>query len=356
MNNTSIPTNWRAVWALGLLNTVFIFSMLVYNNFQTPVLQALYLTNYAPFLTLVAGIAPIVVAPLAGWLTDRYHYLGGRAFLWIEITVTLTALLFVAVALSLSYAPPGLLHFLPYIMALWIVAVNSFHSPVNSLLKTFAPLKSLPQANSLIVLMMNTMFALAPIMTLLVNGMGGVATFLLGAVLLLGSAYWFVRSAEISLAYKTSGAPETPARLWIVVLCGLVYGITRFFLINRFDDFVGAHLAAFLPFDVRIILSALLFIAALLCLPIGKYAERVGAAKLLLLGFALFLATALLSIWVQGGLLGILVALLLCLSLAVVHVNALPVAMQYMNHQHAALYTGLYWSAFYIAAYVLGKF
>lgn len=355
MNNKSI--NWPAVISLGVLNTVFFFSSIAYDNYQPVILEKYALSSYEHWLEMVALFAPVLIPPIAGWLADRYAFAEGRRFLIINIGVTVTSLLFMCAAVSMTFSKgTGIIQALPYMMMLWLVFMNVFHSPSHSLLKEFGPIRELPVANAVIVLFANIIIASGTLLVPILNQIGAVSGFLVGGVILAASGFLFLKSAGSAMEEQESMAePESDGGVrqdaWLfIVLCGLMYGLTRFFIIFRFDDIVGKELAETYHTSLTFWVAAVLIFSAIIAIPVGMISERFGSERSLMLGFGSFAILALLSWQIQHPIFSSILVLLLAVSMAFVYVNALPVALSKITSKNAALGTGLYWGAFFAVA------
>jgi hypothetical protein len=142
---------------------------------------------------------------VAGVIGDKVIQTGGTRFIVFTVGISVTAMVFMCVAFTVGTASSiNLTAALPFMIVIWLISMNIFHSPANSMLEMFASAKSLPSAMALMVLTTEPLYALEPLIVAFVDLIGPVSTFALGGVLLIVTGYFFRKTNTQSYAYTKS--------------------------------------------------------------------------------------------------------------------------------------------------------
>lgn len=297
---------WRNLIGIAILQAAIGFGWLAYGICQPQILVHYQETALAAPLAVLQGLLGAVLEPLLGDISDERLRRAGSRFVVIAAGVTVTGLLFLAVATTLRLpalsASPWLLLGL---MLCWAAAMSTFRTPSLALIRGAASVRQLPQAAAVLALVTGMVGASGPLVRALVDRLGAPLTFAAGGVVLGLSAlplYRLARSAPGGGEAPVEAMPSSPARgrgvaLVSVMAIGVGAGGVVIGLLRVLPAALVAHHRG-LPEAVAA--SLVLFAAAWLSLALGKPVEWLGARRLEPVALVLVLAAVLLG-QVRGG-------------------------------------------------------
>ncbi len=230
------PIPWGLVVGVVALQACLQLGWIVYSTYQPILLQRFGFTDLLPVFALLAGFLGLVVEPLSGALSDRHGDQARGRLLPITVAVTVAGLIFLTTAALLRQGSPWFSPGLPWLMVLWVVAVQWASSPNLAQLNEAVPLRSLPLAVAVLTVSQGLIGAFSGELARLALGLGPAATFLLGAlVLALGltvlrsgraAAALSFRSGQGSVGRRRLAAPLGPADLLqAALLLGLALAV-----------------------------------------------------------------------------------------------------------------------------------
>jgi hypothetical protein len=300
----------------------------------------------------------VLIPPVAGIIGDRVINAGGNRFVVFTVGISVTAMVFMCVAFTVGTSSTvNLTSALPFMIVIWLISMNIFHSPANSMLEMFAPAKSLPSAMALMVLTTELLYALEPLIVGFVDFIGPVLTFALGGVLLIITGYAFRKTTrDLSLTRSYEEAKTSESNYRAVLGAGLALGLAAALIKNYIPDRIDAALQDL--GDPSTITGAraasfALAIAALAAWPFSKLVDRVGTGKSLgygLLGVFFFLALASL---VGNAYLIVAMLFLSAPLFSLASVAAFPYALGKLSVKNVTLGAGIFFGSVELADGVL---
>ncbi|MBM5822293.1 MAG: hypothetical protein FJ082_07520 [Cyanobacteria bacterium K_Offshore_surface_m2_011] len=208
------PIPWGLVGGVVALQACLQLGWIVYSTYQPVLLQRFGFTDLLPVFALLGGCLGLVVEPLSGALSDRHGDQARGRLLPITVAVTVAGLIFLTTAALLRQGSPWFSPGLPWLMMLWVVAVQWASSPNLAQLNEAVPLRSLPLAVAALTVSQGLIGAFSGDLARLALGLGPAATFLLGAlVLALGLTVLRSGRASASRSFRNGQGPGGRRRL-----------------------------------------------------------------------------------------------------------------------------------------------
>lgn len=342
-------TNWNQIYALLTLNAAVVFSWIAYHNYQPKVLELFHFQELTFFLVVSQAIILVFIPSAAGWIGDSLIKMGGSSFIVFTVGVSVTAMIFMCVAFTVGVSSTiDLTAALPFMIVIWLISMNIFHSPANSMLELFAPAKQLPAAMALMVMTTDLLYAFENQVVNFVDAIGPVYTFALGGVLLIITGYFFRKSTQhVDLRREYAEADQRESNFLNVLLAGVFLGIATAAIKNL--------LPAWLPtseswLDASWLVSFVLVVAALAAWPLSIYINKIGVRSALVYGItgtfvglaaSYFLAT---SLYVA-----VPVCIVIGLSYSMASVSAFPLALHNLSPKNITLGAGIFFGSVEIA-------
>ena len=162
---------WPEVYSLAALSAAVAISWIAYHEYQPQLLEKFNFGELAVFLVVAKGVVLVVVPPLAGWLTDVVLKRSGKSFVIFSVGIGVTAMVFMSIA-SIIGPLAQIKEVLPYLIVMWLVAMNIFISPAISMIDSFAPSEKLPIVVGFLFLVTELVYALEPLVVELVQFFG----------------------------------------------------------------------------------------------------------------------------------------------------------------------------------------
>lgn len=345
----SPPTKilWRQVWGLSVLLAAITFSWIAYGFYQPRILAKIGFVDLAAWLGIFQGLLGAIVEPIVGWFSDRLLGRFGSRLPQVVVGVTLAGLIFVIVSWLVEVQLVEQLRWIvPVMMTIWVIAMIIFRGPAIALLQGFAPTSQLPQANSVLALVLAVTSATSPILGLILKQLGASLTFILGAIALLIGSVLLWSSMPRHLATATSPEP-TIANLTpnSVIAYSLPFwvGLGSGLEINLLLHILPHHLfAAIAHLPVEYSQSAILLIAGLATLPLRSLFGRQKTAFGMGWGLTIIAGCLTLSLLSENGIYLILISAIASIALGLVLTNTIPLALAMVPPHQAGFGTGLY--------------
>jgi len=355
---TTIGLRWREVYSLAALSAAVAISWIAYHEYQPALLDKFGLEELTNFLVVSKGIVLVLVPPIAGSLADLILRKTGRFFMVFSVGIGITAMVFMAIA---SVAGMGALSnikmILPYMIILWLIAMNIFTSPALSMIDSFAPTQKLPLVVGFLFLVTQLIYALEPLVVELVQFFGATLTFIVGGVLIAGTGYLFHRVSSDEVIQRRKTMMEQVAKsvsvkdFAAILAVGFVLGVGNAFLV----EFVPVKVASFSASSQLggYLSFALLGLSALLAFAMSGYVARRGFQKVLPLSvIGLLVALLMLLVAPTFGLF-IAAGVLLAIVFGLVNVSGLPFAISKLSVRNITYGIGVFIGASYITEGVL---
>jgi MFS family permease len=340
---------WPEVMSLAALNAAVVISWIAYHEYQPHLLEKFNFTSLAELLVVAKAFILVLIPPVAGYVADRLMKKNGKFFTVFTIGIGATAMIFMVVATIIGAGPlSSIRSFLPVMVVLWLVAMNLFISPANSMIEAFAPAHKLPLVMGVLVLVTELIYALEPLVVALVNFFGDTLTFIVGGILIGGTGFLFhkVSSDEVIARKKELVAEEKkdsagPIGILAIIIVGLQLGLGK------------ALITEFLPFDLtsrfelesltaRYFSFGLLGLSAILAFIISRFTQKTSLRKLIYTGF-IILAVGVLGYLLVNNLTVVLAfASVVAVAFAVINIAGIPFAINNLNVRQLTYGVGMF--------------
>jgi hypothetical protein len=346
---------WPQIISLVGLDLAILISWIAYHEYQPKLLEQFKFTEFTLALAVLQGLILAATPPVAGLISDRMIQRGGNRLPVVTIGINFVSMVFMIVAVTVFVNPGGWIRFLfPVMVALWLVAMNIFHSPAISMVETFVPARRLPQVVAIFAILANATAALEPSIIDLITLFGAPITFAFGGTLVFLTGFWFVRSTKGMAAESGDEvAEERPAQsnLALVIGLGLLMGAATVFFFKLSPTWIAVQLKDMMPegWTANYFASIFIMVAAVMAYPLGLLAGRIGAVKMAL-------GSSALALLVFGGLAitvgvpALLLYVLYAVAFAGISVSFLPIAFGQLSRTQLVFGIGLFFSGVEIAS------
>ena len=344
-------TNWSQVYSLLALNAAIVISWIAYHNYQPKLLNLFHFEELSLFLVVAQALILILIPGSAGLVGDYMIRKNGNYFVVFTVGISVTAMVFMCMAFTIGASSSiDLTAALPFMIVIWLISMNIFHSPANSMLEIFAPAKELPSAMALMVLTTELLYALEPWVVDFVDAIGPTSTFALGAVLLIATGYFFRKTTrDVKLSRDVEEAAAAQSSYLNVFVAGLSLGLA----VAIINNFVPLWMLSKKGIEViatkqSVYVSLILFAAALAAWPLSMQVKKMGVVKGLRIGLAgSFVCFAL------AYFLPLYIALAACvlagLFFSLASVSAFPYALENLAPKNVTLGAGLFFGSLELA-------
>lgn len=358
MSTTAIrapKTNWSQVYSLLALNAAIVISWIAYHNYQPKVLEIFHFTELKLFLIVAQGLILVLIPPVAGILGDFMIKKNGNSLVVFTVGVSVTAMVFMLVAFTVGASSTiNLTAALPFMIVVWLISMNVFHSPANSMLEMFAPAKDLPAAMALIVLTTELLTAFEPLIIVFVNEIGPVATFALGGVLIIVTGYFFRKTTSaVKFERGSEEAISKENQYFKVLIAGLSLGLASALIKNYMADWMIAKVNFPLPNDSSILVAGVLIISAVAAVPLVRYINKLGVGASLTYGLLATFAALALVYFIPSGAAMVLLGVIVGLSFSFASVAAFPYALNHLSPRSVTLGAGVFFGSVEVAESII---
>jgi uncharacterized membrane protein YidH (DUF202 family) len=344
-------TNWSQVYSLLVLNAAIVISWIAYHNYQPKLLILFHFEQLSLFLVVAQALILILIPGTAGLIGDYMIKKNGNYFVVFTVGISVTAMVFMCIAFTIGTSTSiNLSSALPFMIVIWLISMNIFHSPANSMLEIFAPAKELPSAMALMVLTTELLYALEPWVVDFVDSIGATYTFALGAVLLIASGYFFRKTTRnVTLSRETEEAHAEKSSYINVFAAGLGLGLA----VAIINNFVPLWMLSKKGIETisnsqSLYVSLILFVAALAAWPLSTQVNKMGVVKSLRIGLAgAFVCFAL--IYALPTYVALVVCVLAGLFFSFASVAAFPYALLNLSPKNVTLGAGLFFGSVELA-------
>ncbi|MFY8036884.1 MAG: MFS transporter [Cyclobacteriaceae bacterium] len=353
----STSTNWKQIYSLMALNAAIVLSWIAYHNYQPKVLEIFHFQELSFFLVIAQALILVFIPPLAGIIADRVIQSGGNRFVVFTVGISVTAMVFMCVAFTIGTATTiNLTSALPFMIVVWLISMNIFHSPANSMLELFAPAKELPAAMAMMVITTELLYAFEPLIVGFVDTIGPVPTFALGGVLLIVTGYFFkTNTRSLSLVREYHESKNTRTDFFLVLAAGLVLGLAtalfKNYLPQKMENVFEAmrHDGIQIAISGSMVISFGLVVAALAAWPFSKLVDRIGTEKSLQYGLAGAFIVLLPSFFIGNVYALIMITLLTAPFISYATVAGFPYALGKLSAKNVTLGAGIFFGSVELA-------
>lgn len=347
---TTSELKWREVYSLGFLNVAVAISWIAYHEYQPVLMQNLQITHLIDFMLIAKAIVLVLIPPIAGLISDYILRKNGKHMIIFTVGIGATAMVFMVVASMIGTAHlADFRQILPIMIVLWLVCMNLFVSPANSMIEAFAPAKKLPIVMGFLFLVTELVYAIEPVVVALVQFFGDTLTFVVGGVLIAGSGIIFHRvSRDEVLQRKTQlmerdrvkGAQSVMSYLSIVMI-GLFLGAGKAFLIEFLPGYVETSFPTYGEYG-QYISFGILGLCAISGFLASRALSKATLWKVIAWSFGILLAGVLTLLFSPSFEVMILGALVIAGAFTMLNITGLPFAIQNLSVRHVTYGVGIY--------------
>ncbi|MBM3163829.1 MAG: hypothetical protein FJZ80_00075 [Bacteroidetes bacterium] len=343
-----VQAKWSRIFAITLLNSSIVICWQAYHFYQPKILEQFHMLEALSTLDYSKNICLAIMPVLAGILADRLHQRIGFTYLIFTVGIAFTAFIFLASSyVFLEISPPYLKSCIPVFMVLWLVGMNSFYGPATGIILKASSPEDLQATLGVLSLVTNLLFASIPLLIFFLDAVGGSMTFLIGALILLLSAFFFRRyTKEVAPNDSIPTIGKRSHFIW-PILGGFALGSTVYFGIGLSSS--NEYFNGF-PLNVPVFVVAA-FIGLFLIKLQRPFIENINFP------IGLFLVcSAVFGIHISGSLWLIFTLLaVLSVGVAMVQFYAFPWALREIPTQHTHLAVGCLFGAFSVPFWLLPK-
>ncbi len=345
MNQYTEKLKWPEVFSLAGLNAAIVISWIAYHEYQPVLLEKFDFVELADFLVLAKGIVLVVIPPFAGWLADWILRKKGKYFTVFAIGIGSTAMVFMVVASIIGSNLKGLHDFLPYMIVIWLVAMNLFISPANSMIEAFAPVQKLPIVVGVLFLTTELLYALEPVIIDLIHFFGDTMTFVVGGLLIAITGVLFQRisSDEVILKRKRiddEGEKGRTTSFLSIIIIALGLGLAKALLVELLPELLNNTYPGFTSGGV--FTFGLLGFSAILGFSISGLITRYKLNKIIVLGFVILLVGSVALILKPGISVVITGSILVAIAFSLLNISGLPFAIRNLTPRNITYGVGIY--------------
>jgi MFS family permease len=347
-----VKSGWNQIYSLMALNAAIVISWIAYHNYQPKVLQLFNFQELSFFLVVAQGVILVFIPVVAGWFGDLMIKKNGNYFIVTTVGISVTAMVFMCVAFVVgSTNMINLTAALPVMIIVWLISMNIFHSPANSMLDLFAPARRLPAAMAMMVMTTDILYAFEPVVVDLVDWMGPVITFAFGGVLLIVTGYIFRKTTQnVNFTRATDEAEAKESNFMAVIGTGLVFGLVYSVVKNYMADWLVAKSDINLPIHTSgVFVSLVLITAAIAAWPLSFQVDRIGLRKSVIIGLIGATLSLGLVYLIPMEYPALVFALLAGVFLSLASVAAFPFAIQNLSAKSITIGTGIFFGCFELA-------
>lgn len=347
---------WKEVFSLAALNAAVVISWIAYHEYQPHLLESFQLGELNDFLIVTKALVLVFVPPLAGLLADRIMKKSGKFFIVFTVGIGATAMIFMVVATIIGAGPlSNIQGALPIMIVLWLIAMNLFISPANSMIEAFAPVQKLPIVVGVLFLTSELIYALEPLVVELVHFFGDTLTFVVGGILISGAGFlfhWVSRDEVIARKKELLGLPAKRlgfGGFFTIVIIGLQLGLGKALLV----EFLPVNIEMSYPeyADQASVFSfGLLGFAAIVAFFAGFIIQNSKFESVLIFAFIIQYAGILILVFSGSLVLTITGAIITAGAFSFINVSGLPYALKHLTVKHITYGVGMYMGASEVAS------
>ncbi len=342
------PLKWNEVYSLAALNVAVVISWIAYHEYQPYLIESFEMSNLTTFLVVTKAIVLVLIPPLAGLVADRILRKNGKYFIVFSVGIGATAMIFMVVATIIGAGPLSSIQAaLPIMIVLWLISMNLFISPANSMIEAFAPAQKLPVVMGFLFLTTELVYALEPLVVDLVHLFGDTLTFIVGGVLISGTGYLFHRISSDEVIARKKELLSLPSKsLGIVgfvtiIIIGLQLGLGKGLLVEFLPESLGTRFPAYANF-ANYIAFGLLGFAAVVAFFAGFMIQHMKLEKVLIVSFIIQFVGILVIILSDSFYLTIIGAIVTAGAFSFINVSGLPFTLKHLSIRHITYGVGVY--------------
>ena len=340
---------WREVYSLAALNAAVVISWIAYHEYQPVLMEKIGITHLVDFLIVAKAIILVTIPPIAGWLSDKILQKNGKYLIIFTVGIGATAMVFMVVASLIgTHHLMDVQTILPFMIVMWLICMNLFVSPANSMIEAFAPAQKLPIVMGFLFLVTELLYALEPVIVALVSFFGDTLTFIVGGILIAGSGIIFHRVSRDEVLQRKAELMQSDRvknqsfiSYLAILVVGLFLGLGKAFLV----EFLPEHFAIKFPEWGNYgdyISFTILGLCAISGFLISKRIAKANLRKVIISSFVVLLVGATTIILSSDPYVSVIAALVIGAGFTIVNISGLPFAIQNLSVRHVTYGVGIY--------------
>lgn len=343
---------WPEIYSLATLNAAVVISWIAYHEYQPILMEKIQITHLLDFLVVSKAIVLVVIPPFAGWLSDYILKRNGKYLIIFTVGIGATAMVFMVVASLIStHHLMDVKTILPFMIVAWLVCMNLFISPANSMIEAFAPAKQLPIVAGFLFLITELLYSLEPVIVGLVSFLGDTLTFIVGGVLIAGSGIIFHRVSSDEVMQRKQELLENDrvqtqsvmSYLSILVI-GLYLGIGKAFLVEFLPHQFSLRFVQIGEYGDYISFG-ILGTCALAGFLISKRLSNWNLRKTISASFVIMFLGVAAILFAPNPALMVISAVIIGTGFTLINIAGLPYVIQNLSVRHVTYGVGIYLGA-----------
>jgi MFS family permease len=232
--------DYQLMFALAALDAGILISWVAYHNFQPKLLEHFHFGHLSSFLSIAQAMVMLSIPLIAGYLTDYYRRKHGSGFSVFAIGITSASMIFMAVAFTISDQTfVNLVGLLPVLIVFWLISMNIFHSPANSILESLTTNPYFPLMMAFLTISKVIIHGVEPYLLSFLENEGGTFTFVLGGTILIVTGIWFTRATrKLSVEHNESHGQDNE-NFVNVIAAGLIAGLSNAMILHYYPDILA---------------------------------------------------------------------------------------------------------------------
>lgn len=349
LSEKTATLKWREVYSLAALNAAVVISWIAYHEYQPILMKNLGIDHLVEFMIVAKAIVLVTIPPIAGWLSDKILQKNGKYLIVFTVGIGATAMVFMVVATLIGTSHiMDVTNIVPVMIVIWLICMNLFVSPANSMIEAFAPAHKLPIVMGFLFLVTELLYALEPLVVGLVQFFGDTLTFVVGGILISGTGFLFhyvsrdeVLQRKSELIANDRVKHQSAASYGAILIVGLFLGVGKAFLVEFFPD----HFAYLFPEIGEYgdyISFAILGLCAISGFLVSRRIAKANLRKVIIASFVVLFVGAIGMFLTENLYLTVLTALIIAAGFTTLNISGLPFAIQNLSVRHVTYGVGIY--------------
>lgn len=262
--------------ALVMLNISILISWMAYNEFNPKIVEKFNIGSVAHIIVILKSIILIIIPILSGFLTDYIFRKSKNFFLISLVGIVAAGMTFLSIATLAPFGQTSFTFFiLPILIVVWLVAMNLFVSPANSLVDLFAPKSKLPILMAILLVSSEITNAFEPLIISFIQSIGVSLTFIVGGIAVVGSGIFFIRQTkdEVLESREFRLQRQQDIKYYMVIVIGLSLGLAQSFIYNVLPKNLSELMNGG-NFSEQFISTFILIAIAIFSIPVSTYWKR----------------------------------------------------------------------------------
>ena len=349
LSEKTATLKWKEVYSLAALNAAVVISWIAYHEYQPILMRNLGIDHLVDFMIIAKAIVLVTIPPLAGWLSDKILQRNGKYLVIFTVGIGATAMVFMVVATLIGTSHiMDVTNIVPFMIVIWLICMNLFISPANSMIEAFAPAQKLPIVMGVLFLVTELLYALEPVVVGLVQFFGDTLTFVVGGLLISGTGFLFHRVSSDEVLQRKAELIEndrvrhqTTISYAAILIVGLFLGVGKAFLVEFFPD----HFANLFPEIGEYgdyISFGILGLCAISGFLVSRRISKANLRKVIIGSFIVLFVGAVCMLVTKNLYLTVGSALIIAGGFTTLNISGLPYAIQNLSVRHVTYGVGIY--------------